>query len=131
MSSLSRSAREAEFWRALEFRVAREFQGMVDRQLRHFWCDGFTPEQYHLQDTPPTITGHAYIVDGQTQQSWKFTLYLDRAYSSPTEIDWTQLLPADTVTRWLAIDQASKVIQIEPAAAQANQAPKRATRIPH
>jgi hypothetical protein len=115
--SLTGDPVEDEFWIALEFRVSGEFPGMADKQLRHFWCDGFIPEQYLLDDLMPRIVGRAWIVDDQRQENWEFTLFLNQSYALRTDIDWFALLPADNVTCWLALDLPGKRIQIEPVAA--------------
>src|SRR5687768_12433742 len=109
---------EADYWVCLEYRVSREFAGMADWDLRHYWCDGFTPERYHLGDSEPRITGRAWVCYGQyPQEQWPFTLFLGRPVGSRSEIDWRALLPAEDVTRWLALDIPGQRLQIEPAAA--------------
>ncbi len=108
---------EAYFWGILEYRLCREFEGMTDRHLQYMWCDGFTPMQYLLDDAVPRITGQAWICNGSHQAKWEFTLFLPHPVGSVEAIDWATLLPPENVTRWLAIDQASGRIQIEPAAA--------------
>jgi hypothetical protein len=109
---------EADYWASLEYRVSREFGGMADFDLRHFWCDGFMPADYHLTGSDPRITGRAWVCFGQhPQQQWEFTLFLGRPFGSREEIDWPSLLPPEGVTRWLAIDRAGARLQIEPAAA--------------
>ena len=108
---------EKTFWIALEFRICREFSGMPERHRRYWWCDGFEPKQYHLDSPEPTITGKAWICNGRKQDIWRFTLFLDKNYPSPQEVDWAGLLPPEEVTCWVAINEAGKQIQIEPAAA--------------
>jgi len=109
---------EEIFWLALEYRLCHEFQGLPERNRRYWWCDGFIPEQYQVDSSEPKITGHVWIVDDQKPQAcWQFTLFLDKPYASREEIDWSSLLPARDVTCWMAIDEAGKVIQIEPSAA--------------
>lgn len=116
---------EADYWVALEFRVCREFAGMpLKNRLRDLWCDGFIPEQYFLDDPSPRITGRAWICHGTKQDEWEFTLLLSHPVGSRAEIDWSALLPPENVTRWLAFDQPSKRIQIEPSAAIADPCPK-------
>jgi hypothetical protein len=109
---------ESEYWLRLEFRLCAEFAGLPERRLRHFWCDGFTPQQYFLDEDPPCITGLAWICQGQQIfEQWEFVLFLDHSLGSRSEIDWTSLLPADNVTRWLAMDPLGKRIEIDPSAA--------------
>jgi hypothetical protein len=90
---------------------------MADGHLRYLWCDGFIPEWYLLNDPRPRITGRAWICNGPRQDEWKFALFLSHPVRSRDEIDWAALLPADNVTRWLAVDQRGKRLQIEPSAA--------------
>jgi hypothetical protein len=108
---------EGDYWVSLEYRVCREFAGMKDWDLRHLWCDGFIPERYRLSGSEPRITGRAWICYGTRQHEWKFTLFLPHPVGSREEIDWASLLPAENVTRWLALDQVGKHIQMEPSAA--------------
>jgi hypothetical protein len=108
---------ETDFWVTLEYRLCHEFKGMLDRNLRHLWCDGFIPEQYVLGGPEPCITGHAWICLGARQEQWKFTLFLPQPVASAEEIDWRSLLPPENVTGWLALNQLEKRIQIEPSAA--------------
>ena len=109
---------EADYWVSLEYRLTRELAGMANWDLRHLWCDGFTPERYQLGDSEPRITGRAWICKGQEEQErWEFTLFLPHPVGSRDEIEWASLLPAENVTRWIALDQRRKLIQIEPSAA--------------
>jgi hypothetical protein len=39
---------ESEFWLRLERRICAEFEGFDDRQLRWYWCDGLSAEEYDL-----------------------------------------------------------------------------------
>lgn len=108
---------EREYWGHLEYRICREFAGMQDWNLRHYWCDGLIPERYHLGDPETRITGYAWIVFGQRQEEWEFTLFLPSPVASRDEVDWASLLPPENVTRWMAFDRGTKRIQIELAAA--------------
>jgi hypothetical protein len=82
-----------------------------------YWCDGIYGEAYFIDEDPPRILGHAWICEGNTQDEWRFELYLPHRVTSRKQIDWVQLLPPINVTKWLAIDECRKLIQIEPAAA--------------
>jgi hypothetical protein len=108
---------EEDYWLSLEFRISREFPGMADERLQHFWCDGFTPRQYFLDGPEPRIVGHAWICEDQHQQEWEFTLFLRRPDASRESIHWPSLLPGENVTCWVAMDIEGKRIQIEPGAA--------------
>jgi hypothetical protein len=90
---------------------------MPEDRLRYLWCDGFLPGQYLLDGNRPRITGTAWICNGLKQDEWRFTLFLPRRVAAPHEIEWASLLPPQDVTRWLAVDQQAKCIQIEPSAA--------------
>ncbi len=108
---------EADYWVNLEYRVCREFAGMSENHLRYLWCDGFIPEQYLLDDPTPRITGRVWICNGPRQVEWEFTLFLPHSVGPRDQIAWASLLPTENATRWLALDQRGKRIQIEPSAA--------------
>ena len=108
---------ERSFWLDLEYRLCDEFRGLSERRYHCFWCDGFIPGNYRLDDPRPQITGKAWICDGPKQDEWDFTLLLPRRFASREEIDWESLLPPDEVTRWMAFDEGRRYIEIEPAAA--------------
>jgi hypothetical protein len=108
---------EADYWARLEYRVSREFAAMAERRLRSLWCDGFIPQQYLISEPAPRVVGRAWIGDGPTQHEWEFTLVLASGARSRDEIKWGALLPAEDMTRWLALDLAARRIQIEPMAA--------------
>jgi hypothetical protein len=108
---------ESDYWVALEFRICREFEGMSENHLRYLWCDGFIPQGYLLDDPTPRINGKAWICNGRKQDLWDFILFLPHPVNSRNEIDWASLLPPENVTCWLALDQLSNRIQIEPTAA--------------
>jgi len=111
---------EANYWVSLEYRICREFAGMADGHLRNLWCDGFIPEWYLLNDAIPRITGRVWICNGPRQDEWKFTLFLPHPVGSRDQLDWVSLLPTENATRWLAVDQRGKRIEIEPSAAVAD-----------
>jgi hypothetical protein len=108
---------ERTYWTALEFRLCAEFNGLPERRLQYWWCDGLEPGQYLLDSSPPQITGGAWICNGPKQDIWRFILFLDKSYGSREEIDWSSILPPQGVTSWIAIDESNKVLQMEPSAA--------------
>jgi hypothetical protein len=108
---------EQDFWVGLEYRLCQEFEGLAERRYRYFWCDGFIPSQYLVDDARPRITGKAWICNGPAQDVWDFTLLLPQPSRSRTEIDWASLLPPKDVTRWMAFDESRRYIEIEPAIA--------------
>jgi hypothetical protein len=68
---------EATYWSRLEYRICGEFVGLPERRHRHFWCDGFIPYDYHLEEPTPQIAGRAWIgVDEKRMEQWDFVLYL-------------------------------------------------------
>src|SRR5262249_12120673 len=83
---------EKSFWVSLEFRLCGEFAGLPERRYQYFWCDGFIPRDYLLDDPRPRITGTAWICNGPAQNEWDFALLLPRAFGSREEIDWASLL---------------------------------------
>jgi hypothetical protein len=112
---------EADYWRRLEFRVCRELDGIDEYRRRGLWCDGFIPDEYALEGDPPCIRGTAWICPGQTQQAWRFTLVLRQRPTHRHGVDWAALLPAETATSWLKLDSENRHIDIDPAAAVAEQ----------
>jgi hypothetical protein len=108
---------EADFWVRLEYRLCDEFAGMPERRLQYLWCDGFIPSQYLLDGHLPRVTGKAWICNGPRQAEWDFALLLPRPYQASEEIDWAALLPPQKVTRWMALDERGRYIEIEPAVA--------------
>jgi hypothetical protein len=105
---------EAEFWSRLEFRICGEFAGFGDRALRHLWCDGLEPYEFHLDGAEPTITGRAYC--GSTgQERWTFVLVLPPGTARTRKaIDWARLLPPVDVTQWLSPHPRVKRLVIDP-----------------
>ena len=111
---------ESNFWETLMFRVSAEFRGMPARELRRFWCDGFIPERYLLDDSPPRIVGQVWICEHRDQENWEFVLLLPHSLRSRDEINWKSLVPPADVTRWMTLDKRAKRIKLEPAAAVAD-----------
>jgi len=103
---------EREFWSALEFRVCREMDNMPTCRRQRLWCDGFIPEQYQFDRLPSSITGGVWIVTGQSQEKWKFTLILPPSASSGSEITWSDLLPPDEASGWFGISVEKKEIRV-------------------
>lgn len=108
---------EATFWKKLEYRICGEFVGLPEQRHRYFWCDGFIPYDYYLEEPTPQIAGRAWIVDGQAQEQWDFVLYLPGSVLSKELIDWESLLPPENRTRWMCFDENRKRLEIDPAAA--------------
>ena len=112
---------ERDFWLALEFRLCREFEGIREKGAGTLWCDGIWGENYQLEGDRPSILGRAYCGESG-QEEWTFELLLPRTYCSKSEIDWPTLLPAINVTKWLYFNRQKRFMQIEPAAAQPDDA---------
>lgn len=108
---------EKDFWENLEFRVCREFQEMPERRYQYFWCDGFLPRDYLLDNPEPQITGRCWICFGSVQTEWDFALLVPGSARSRADIDWAAILPAENVTRWMSFDENRRYIEIEPAVA--------------
>lgn len=108
---------EEFFWVSLEYRVCLEFAGLPERRYQYFWCDGFIPSQYLLDDAQPRITGKAWICNGSAQAEWNFALLLPGPFASREEIDWASLLPPKGLTCWIAFDEGRRYIEIELAVA--------------
>lgn len=108
---------EPKFWASLEYRLCREFEGLPYRGHKFLWCDGLEPRVYILSGPTPRITGKAWIGSGSQLAEWEFALLLPGPVGSREEIDWAALHPAGNVTRWLAIDDCRRYLEIEPAVA--------------
>jgi hypothetical protein len=100
--------------------VCRELSGIEQFQKLRLWCDGFIPEGYELGSAPPCIRGVAWICPGAHQERWQFTLLLNQQPACREDIDWDAQLPADCVTKWLALDFETRHIDMQPGAAVAD-----------
>ena len=109
---------ESEFWVHLEYRVCQEIAGLTRPDFRRFWCDGFIPERYHLDEPTPRIAGRVWMgVGPREQQAWEFALLLRGRIEVREAIEWSALLPPPNVTRWLSVDPVGKRLVVEPALA--------------
>jgi hypothetical protein len=109
---------EGEFWVRLEYRVCDEFVGMRTREMRRFWCDGFIPVQYLLEDISPRILGRVWMGIGPRDQvECEFILHLSPPVRSRADVDWAGLLPPAGVTKWITFDIDRKLLVMEPSAA--------------
>lgn len=106
---------EAYFWGSLEFRLCREFAGLVERRYQYFWCDGFIHQEYILDSPSPRIIGRCWICNGSAQAVWDFALLLPGPVRAREEIDWASLYPAENTTRWMSFDESRRYIEFEPA----------------
>lgn len=108
---------EKTFWVHLEFRIGSELAGVLDGRWNYVWCDGFDPQRYLLDQTPPEIRGRVWIVFGQDQENWEFSLYLPDSHRCREIIDWKALIPRSGMTCWIAVDRKRKRLEVEPSAA--------------
>lgn len=111
--SAAPDADEAAFWGQLEYRVCAEVEGLPDRALRRYWCDGFEPREYRLADAPPQILGRVWL----DEEEWTFVLVLPDAITDGATIPWASLLPAPGMTEWLSFDVEARELVLEPGAA--------------
>lgn len=95
-----------------------EFDGLLERRYRYFWCDDFEPERYDLDGPAPCVTGKVWMSDGCREGWWDFALLLPQPFPSREAIDWCSLLPAENVTRWMWFDESTRFIEIDPASAE-------------
>jgi hypothetical protein len=109
---------EDRYWLDLEYRLCREFSGLPERRYHYFWCDGFIPDEYVLDDPRPRVTGRVWICNGPNQDLWNFALLLPAKVDSRETINWASLLPADDVTCWMCFDEQQKYLEIDPAVAK-------------
>jgi len=107
---------ESDFWVHLEHRVCQEIDGLRRPGLRRFWCDGFIPVEYVLDEPSPRIVGRVWMgVGPREEQEWEFVLLMCVPVQSRETIVWSVLLPMPNVTRWLTADPIGKRLVIEPA----------------
>jgi hypothetical protein len=101
---------EADFWVHLEYRVCREIEGLRQPRLRCFWCDGFIPVRYDLDEPSPRVVGRVWMGAGpREQQVWEFVLLLRVPVESRETFVWSALLPTLDATRnGAACDHRSK-----------------------
>ncbi len=103
---------EDDFWSDLEFQICRELRGMEDEVLSNMWCDGLSRDFIQTLNSTNNIEGTIWIGrDGQTEM--RFTMSLPRNVSTIKDINWSQLLPSEEMTEWLAIDVKSKLVTID------------------
>ena len=68
---------ESNFWDRLEYRVCHEIEGLKQPNLRRYWCDGFAPEQYDINEPSPRIRGQVSVgVGRRAHEEWEFDLSL-------------------------------------------------------
>lgn len=104
--------KEDDFWDNLEFRICRELRGMEDKALRNIWCDGLRRDFIQPQKEVNKIEGTIWIGrDGQTEM--RFTMSLPKNVLTIKDINWSNLLPSEKMTEWLAIDVKSKRVTID------------------
>ncbi len=108
---------EADYWPSLEYRLAREFAGIEECVRLGLWCDGFIPQSYDFDSSPPCIQGTAWICPGQAQQEWRFSVMLVGVPGDRESVDWTMQLPPEGVTKWMVLDFEQRFIEIEPGVA--------------
>jgi hypothetical protein len=109
---------ESDFWDHLEYRVCHEIEGIREPSLRRYWCDGFIPVRYQLDEPFPHISGRVWMgVGPRCQEEWEFDLLLAGPVESRENIVWSALLPTPNATRWLTIDPNGKRLVVEPAVA--------------
>ena len=108
---------EQDFWARLEYRVCREFVGMPDTQLRSFGAMASSRKTTSSMTARHVSLAGLGFAKARGKTNGTSRSFLPHPVDSPDKIDWASLLPAENVTRWLAVDQHDKRIQIEPSAA--------------
>ncbi|MCP4093540.1 MAG: hypothetical protein GY747_08825 [Planctomycetes bacterium] len=81
------------------------------------WCDGFLPQDYHFGLCGDCVTGQVWICFDQEQYLWDFRLDLVKGTRDLSTVDWTQLLPSEDVTQWMALDYENCRIEMDPISA--------------
>jgi hypothetical protein len=107
-------ASEAEFWSRLEYRVTAALGALGGSYLA---CDGFSPNEYRLDDVPPSIVGRAWMLPAG---EWTFILVMPSSFDDLSRIDWKSLFPPADATGWLTVDAARKLLIIDPSTTSAD-----------
>jgi hypothetical protein len=107
---------ESEYWQLLQLRLNRKVAASPLELLLPGWCDWFTPKKYVLDGSSPRIMGRVGFVSRRNVSEWGFTLFLDQAVGTLTEIEWETLLPPEKNTGWLTFDSFQNRIEIRPSA---------------
>lgn len=103
---------EDDFWSDLEFRICGELRGMEDEALNNMWCDGLSRDFIETLNGANNIEGTIWIGwDGQTEM--RFTMSLPKNVLTIKDVNWSNLLPSEEMTEWLAIDVKSKHVTID------------------
>lgn len=113
-----------DFWVRLEYRVCREIDGLRGDEFRGLWCDGFIPELLEMVDGRPAMTGRVWMGrGGKHQEQWRFLVLLPEHITAEADIDWQALFPANDVTGWLSLDQARRMMKVDPSVAYPDREP--------
>src|SRR3954454_2356991 len=95
---------ESEYFRHLEFRVSRELSGMMQPELRGWWCDGFLVEKFVVTGKGCHVAGRVWMDGGGTQTLWNFVVLLGPAIVEREAVRWAELMPAEDATGWLSLN---------------------------
>lgn len=105
---------ETDYWVDLEYRVTREMAGVEECRRRGMWCDGLDAQFFDFDASPRRIMGRVWVGLPRDQEAWSFELLLPDTVASRDDIRWSELLPAEDVTRWLTVDHEGKHLVVAP-----------------
>lgn len=106
---------EVEFWPRLARRINAEMRMSRDINLRFLWLDDFVPDTLWLQLEQGKVLVWAFASedDGKSFVEYRLCLHLSpSAVEQYREGRWNELLPPPDTTGWLAVDRASREIDV-------------------
>jgi hypothetical protein len=106
---------EAEFWDRLARRINAALRASRDNCRRFLWLDGFVPDTRLPQLEQGTVLIWAFVSedDGKAFAEYRLCLHLvESAVEKYRNGEWAGLLPGQDSAEWLAIDRASREIDV-------------------
>ena len=89
---------EQEFWEELRLRIN---QAATLENLGY--CDWIEPKRYYLGFPEPRVEGEIGFVTPETK-AYKFAMMLPERFETISEIEWSNLLPAEKGKKWLELN---------------------------
>jgi hypothetical protein len=106
---------EAEFWLRLAWRINAELRRSHDNSMRFLWLDDLVPDTLLPQLETGKVLAWVFVSEdnGKSFVEYRLCLHLGSpAAESYRNAEWSRLLPQPDVTGWLALDRASKEIDV-------------------
>tara|TARA_B110000967_G_scaffold76158_1_gene78746 strand:- start:815 stop:1210 length:396 start_codon:yes stop_codon:yes gene_type:complete len=110
----------------LEYAISKEFQFSVDKELKHFWCDGVNPEPLIGFDNNKEYLDYKNICKtkiietiiwtgqtGQTIYSLKINLGNQSLKKYMDGLNMIDCIPEENTKDWIDIDVENKTMEIK------------------